>query len=202
MSAASDTPSFNPRQRLLLAVGAAVGVLLIAFGIQSQLQDRVASAPSSPAPQSMSAVSGQGSSDMPPWPAPTNVAERVEAAGMDLGPMGMAQHFHPDLQIRIGEESAAVPANIGVDAATGAMSALHTHTADGVIHIEADESSQEFTLGQFFTEWDVRLTPTQIGGVVAAEGERVRVFLNGDEVYVDPALLRLAPDRQIILEIG
>lgn len=55
---------------------------------------------------------------MPPWVAPTDVPARVASAGLDLGPMGTAEHYHPQLRIVIGDKDVAVPANIGVDPAT------------------------------------------------------------------------------------
>jgi hypothetical protein len=48
-----------------------------------------------------------------------------------------------------------MPANIGVEPITGAMSALHTHETDGTIHIEADTKGELFTQGQLFTQWGV-----------------------------------------------
>ena len=139
---------------------------------------------------------------MPPWPAPRNVTARVEAAGLDLGPMGMAEHYHPTLRIIIDGENVVVPANIGVDRATGAMSALHTHEADGTIHIEADTQGEAFTLGQLFIEWGVQLTSQQIGGAKAEVGERVSVTSNGEPFSGDPADLRLEPEQAIVLELS
>lgn len=77
----------------------------------------------------------------------------------------MAEHYHPQVQVNIGDQPVPVPANIGVDPATGAMSAVHTHTVDGTIHIEAATSGEVFTLGQLFIQWGVRLSSTHIGGV-------------------------------------
>lgn len=138
---------------------------------------------------------------MPPWPAPTDVAARVAAAGLDLGPMGTAEHYHPQLRIEADGGDVAVPANIGVDPTTGAMSALHTHELDGTIHIEADTAGEAFTLGQLFTQWGVRLNSTQIGGVKAEQGKRVTVTSNGVPVTGDPADLRLQPDQKIVLRL-
>jgi hypothetical protein len=113
----------------------------------------------------------------------------------------MAEHYHPRLQIFINGDEVPVPTNIGVDPA-GAMSALHTHTPDGEIHVEADRVGETFTLGQLFTQWDVALGPKNIGGLRAAPGERVVVTVDGAEVAAgDPALLLLEPDQQIILEL-
>lgn len=121
---------------------------------------------------------------MPPWPAPVaDVPDRVAAAGLDLGPMGTAEHYHPKLQIIIDGQQIQVPANIGVDPATGAMSAVHTHEKDGTIHIEADTVGETFTLGQLFTQWGVTLTPTQIGGVRTDNGG-LQLTSNGTPVGV------------------
>ena len=139
---------------------------------------------------------------MPPWPAPTDdVPARVRAADLNLGPMGTAEHYHPQLQIVIDGQPAQVPANIGVDPSTGAMSALHTHETDGTIHIEADTVGEVFTLGQLFTEWGVELTTTQIGGVRADAGEKVTLTSNGTPVAGDPGELRLEPDQKIMLRL-
>lgn len=92
------------------------------------------------------------SQSLPPWPAPSDVTARVAAAGLDLGPMGMAEHYHPQLRVVVNSTEVQVPANIGVDPTTGAMSALHTHELDGTIHIEADTAGEVFTLGQLFTQ--------------------------------------------------
>jgi len=138
---------------------------------------------------------------LPPWPAPTDVAARVASAGLDLGPMGMADHYHPHLQIILDGSEVQVPANIGVDPATGAMSALHTHEPDGTIHIEADRAGEVFTLGQLFIQWGVKLTTTQIGGVQARERQKVTLTSNGTPVAGDPMNLRLEPEQKVVLQL-
>ena len=115
--------------------------------------------------------------------------------------MGTAEHYHPRLRIVIKGDEVLVPANIGVDPATGAMSALHTHEPDGTVHIEADRAGEVFTLGQLFVEWGVKLTATQIGGVQAKDGQQVTLTSNETPVAGDPAQLRLEPDQQIVLQL-
>ena len=137
----------------------------------------------------------------PPWPAPGDVPARVAAAGLDLSPMGTAEHYHPTLAITIDDQPVPVPPNIGVDPDTGAMSAVHTHEGDGTIHIEAHTVGEKFTLGQLFTQWGVALTPTQIGGVKANAGEEVRVTSNGAPVTGDPGDLELEPEQEIELTL-
>jgi hypothetical protein len=139
-------------------------------------------------------LSGAG---LPPWPAPADVPARVARAGLDLGPMGMAEHYHPQLQITINGEEAPVAPGIGVDLNTGAMSAVHTHEGDGTIHIEASKAGEAFTLGQVFTQWGVRLTNTQIGGVRVKARQKVTVTSNGTSVTGDPMKLRLEPNSKM-----
>ncbi len=135
---------------------------------------------------------------MPPWPAPADIAARVAAAGLDLGPMGTAEHYHASSASSSTAPTSPVPPNIGVDPDTGDMSALHTHEGDGTIHIEADSVGEVFTLGQFFTQWGVALTRQQTGGAHAEPGQQVHVTSNGATVTGDPADLRLEPDQQIL----
>ncbi len=130
------------------------------------------------------------------------MAAQVAAAGLDLGPMGMAEHYHPQLRIIIRGTAVTVPGDIGVDPATGAMSALHTHESGGTVHIEADTVGEVFTLGQLFTQWGVELTSTEIGGVRTTNGEKVTVTSNGARVAGDPAELRLEPEQKIVLELS
>ena len=115
--------------------------------------------------------------------------------------MGTAEHYHPTLQILIRGQQVPVAANIGVDVTSGAMSALHTHEPDGTIHIEADTIGQPFTLGQLFSQWGVKLSTNQIGGVQAASGRKVKVTSNGTVVPGDPSDLRLQPDQRIVLQL-
>ena len=113
----------------------------------------------------------------------------------------MAEHYHPRLQVILRGKEVQVPANIGVDPATGAMSALHTHEPDGTIHIEADTKGQVFTLGQLFTEWGVPLTSTRIGDVETGQGQQVKLTSNGTPVTGKPGDLRLQPDQKIVLHL-
>ena len=138
---------------------------------------------------------------MPPWPSPADVADRVAQAGLDLGPMGTAEHYHPHVRIVIDGADVALPPNIGVDSATDAMSPLYTHEGEGTIHIEARTKGGVFALRQLFTEWGVGLTANQMGGAHADLGHRVELRSNGEPVTGDRRELRLAPDQAILLRL-
>lgn len=185
------------RRVVAVVLSVALGSLVVGCG--SQLENAAPSQTSETA--AVKAVELDGSSS-PPWPAPSDVAARVASAGLNLGPMGTAEHYHPQVRIIVNGNEVQVPANIGVDPATGAMSAVHTHTSDGTIHIEAATVGEVFTLGQLFIEWGVKLTPTQIGGVHAKDGQKVTVTSNGKPVVGDPINLRLRPDQKIVLQLS
>jgi hypothetical protein len=138
---------------------------------------------------------------MPPWPAPVDSASFIKAAGLRAGPMGVAQHYHAHLDILVNGVPVPVPAQIGI-VKSGDMSALHTHDPRGVLHVEAPEKNSRFTLGQVFTQWDVRLTSTQIGGLMASDGNVLKAYVNGTQVNGDPAAIELAPYQQITLVYG
>lgn len=185
-------------RRLIAAsvLGAALLGLLLGCG-----SDAAKGTTGTATPASGGSVGLDGAS-LPPWPAPTtDVPARVASAGLDLGPMGTAEHYHPQLRVIIDGKAVPLPANIGVDPGTGAMSAVHTHETDGTIHIEADSTGEVFTLGQLFTQWGVKLTPTQIGGAKAEPGQNVTVSSNGTPVDGDPMDLRLAPEQNIVLRL-
>ena len=74
---------------------------------------------------------------------------------------------------------------------------LHTHAADGIIHVEAPVK-QSFTLGQFFDVWNQPLSATQVGPATGS----VVVFENGKRLTGDPRLTPLLPHGNIQIDVG
>ena len=74
---------------------------------------------------------------------------------------------------------------------------LHTHAADGIIHIESPVA-RTFTLGDFFDIWRQELGPNQVG---PASGH-VTAFYNGRLVHGNPRQIPLTAHAQIQLDIG
>ena len=101
-------------------------------------------------------------------------------------------------------QAVAVPAGVGIEGTTG-VSSMHTHDPGGVIHIESPTQGT-FTLGQFFTEWQVPLTgsgaSTCVGQVCASGGKTWQVYLNGQPYTGDPAKIVLAAHQEIALIYG
>lgn len=190
------------RRRRFMFIGAisvvvAVLIAMAAVGIRNLSQD------SDAAPRvGLESASGRGAVSAPPWPLPTDAPARVAAAGLNLGRMGTAEHYHAHLDILVDGQPVAVPVNIGIDLSNGSMSALHTHSGDGIIHVEAATKGQPFTLGQLFTQWNVRLSGDQMGSLTAVDGKSLTAYVNGEKITSNPAMIRLAERQQISIVFG
>jgi hypothetical protein len=143
-----------------------------------------------------------GGDAAPPWPAPKDAAAAVRAAGLPmLGSEGNVKHIHAHLDVQVDGQAVSVPADIGIDRASGTISPLHTHDATGVIHIESPVKRQ-FSLGEFFSEWDVSLSTDNIGALRAADGKNLRVFVNGTQKTGNPATITFGPHDEIAVIYG
>ena len=71
---------------------------------------------------------------------------------------GQAYHAHAHLSISINGAQQAIPGDVGRNG--GCLRPLHTHSADGVIHLEPD-SDRTFKLGDFFLVWNQPFNATQ-----------------------------------------
>jgi hypothetical protein len=119
-------------------------------------------------------------------------------------------HIHAHLTVFVDGAQRQVPPGIGVpdphaeSTPRGAFVAsgacfywLHTHAADGIIHVESPVH-RTYTLGQFFDLWGQVLSPTRVG---AATG-RVVAFYNGGHVLSDPRTIPLTAHAEIQLDVG
>jgi len=139
----------------------------------------------------------------PPWAVPANTSERIQAARLSTSAMTPGgAHFHPHIDIRVDGKAVPVAANIGVETATGTMSELHTHDASGIVHIESAAKDDRYVLGQLFTEWNVRLDRTHLGGLTADSARSLVAFVDGKRFNGDPARIELLAHRQIALLFG
>jgi hypothetical protein len=202
IAAGSEAHRNDRRRALLQRVGIGVGVLAAAAGVTGLALPRTDGNAPGPAGLLTTGAARVAGTAMPPWPAPTDTAARAQLAGLSLGPMGTAQHYHVHLDIMVSGHAVPVAPNIGVDPGSGMMTGLHTHDISGVIHIEAAQYDDRFTLGQLFTEWNVRLSRTRIGGLHAAHDETLTAYVNGVKLVGNPADLVLRPHDEIALVYG
>jgi hypothetical protein len=148
------------------------------------------------------ATTAVGRDTRPPWNAPADAAAAVRAAGLPmLSQEGNVIHIHAHLDVSVDGQPVEVPAGIGIDRSGHGISPLHTHNATGVIHIESPVK-RTFTLGEFFTEWDVSLSPDNVGGLHVGDGEALRIFVNGTQVTANPVAVIINAHDEIALIYG
>jgi hypothetical protein len=180
--------------RVLAPVLAALALLALAIAVAGC----GSSAPAAPAGQT---ISGPGlQTGPPPWPPEyAHMAERV--APLHLPPVG-GEKFHIHAQLHIYKEGilVPVPAEVGLEPAKGIETSMHTHDATGIIHMEASHRFN-FTLGDFFTVWGVKLGPDQVGGLTGLGGNKLHFYLNGQPLS-DPAALVLHKGDNVAIGYG
>ena len=119
-------------------------------------------------------------------------------------------HIHAHLTVFVNGSPRQIPAGIGIPGAQAQNTPqgtfigggkcfywLHTHAADGIIHIESP-IHRTFTLGNVFDEWGQPLGPSQVG----PEKGHVTVIYNGRVYHGDPRDIPLTKHAQIQLEVG
>jgi hypothetical protein len=139
-----------------------------------------------------------------PWGADrTDLRARLRALGLPALPVeGKKLHTHQHLDLYLNGTHVAVPANVGIGPAGDLFfSPLHTHDPTGILHVEAPAKIQ-YTLGQFFDVWGVRLSATCIGNDCAGGGRAVRAFVGGRRVRGDPAAIPLRRHEEIVIAFG
>jgi len=113
---------------------------------------------------------------------------------------GAVFHIHQHLAIFDHGKAVLVPSDIGRPVAAGCLYWLHTHTNDGIIHVESP-AFKTFTLGQLFDIWGQPLTATNVAGVKVPKGQ-IRVYVNGAQYKGDPRKIELAQHTDIAIEAG
>jgi hypothetical protein len=122
----------------------------------------------------------------------------------------LAYHIHAHLAVYAGGAPRSLPGGIGIPGSQPQQTQygpianggsciywLHTHTDDGIIHVESP-TQRIYTLGNFFDEWRQPLGPAQVG---SARG-KVYAFVNGKAWTADPRSIRLTPHAVIQLDVG
>ncbi len=122
----------------------------------------------------------------------------------------LVYHTHSHLAVFDDGRLYALPGGIGIPGSQDQQSQygpvavggqcyfwLHTHTADGVIHVESPLRTI-FTLGDFFDVWRQPLTNDRIAGLRG----KVSAFVNGKPWHKSVRAIPLLPHADIQLEIG
>jgi hypothetical protein len=157
-----------------------------------------------------------------PWAAPGSPLALARAAGLTPETHEFfLYHVHAHLDIFVNAKRVRVPAGIGIeihdpavhharlsDGSIGyggisppckfpCISPLHTHDDSGILHTESKRSHPN-RLGQFFTEWNVRLSRRCVGGYC----RKVSFYVNGKRYGGDPRAIQLTNLKEIAIVIG
>jgi len=138
---------------------------------------------------------------------PTKSVHGIKCQGMER----LAFHIHAHLVIFVNGKARIVPYGIGIgpplrgqNTKAGSFvtqgscfSWIHTHAADGIIHLEGP-APRTYTLGDFFAIWGQPLSANQVG---PARGHVTALF-NGKYWDGDPRRIPLLEHAQIQLEVG
>ena len=139
----------------------------------------------------------------PPWPAnnESDLAPRLNQLGFPARSMeSLDFHIHSHLDIFVHGKSVPVPGNIGIDSGGKFLTVLHTHSPDGIIHIESPIQT-DYGLGQFLDVWGLKLTKTCIGGLCSDGQNSLTAYANGKKV-ADPRYIQLKSHEEIVLAYG
>ena len=114
-----------------------------------------------------------------------------------LGSEQLKFHDHAHLAIFVNGEQRTVPAGIGISPDQTCLYWLHSHTPDGIIHMESP-ISRGFTLGNYFDIWGQPLSATQVG---PAKGT-VTAFVDGKKFTGDLRDIRIGEHVNVQLDVG
>jgi hypothetical protein len=159
-----------------------------------------------------------------PWPAPADPLTRARAAGLvPETAERLEHHVHSHLDVYVNGKKILVPGGIGINTkdpgvhsgtvlgqpAYGGISVpcdqpcispLHTHDASGILHTES-ATDVDNTLGQFFTEWGVTLSPTCVGTYCEPKTP-IAISVDGQRYTGDPRTIPLTNFKEIAIVIG
>ena len=144
-----------------------------------------------------SGSSGTGSTGPELAAASTNVTGKPVDGIECLGSEQLKFHDHAHLAIFVNGEQRTVPAFIGIAPDGSCLYWLHSHTPDGIVHMESP-ISRGFTLGNYFDIWGQPLSSTEVG---PAKGT-VTAFVDGKKFTGDPRDIRLGEHVNVQLDVG
>jgi hypothetical protein len=141
--------------------------------------------------------------------SPATTGQAIDGISCDTSEQTLF-HIHTHLTIFVNGQQRSVPAGIGIPHAVASQTSagpfidsgtcfywLHTHAADGIIHIESPVV-RTYTLGDFFDEWGQPLGPDQAG---PARG-KVTVIVNGKVFKGNPRNAPLGSHENLQLDVG
>ena len=114
---------------------------------------------------------------------------------------GNVVHIHQHLAVFDHGKPVGVPEDVGRPLLAQCFYWLHTHTPDGIIHVESPTFAS-YTLGQFFDVWGVPLTKTNVAGAKVRPGESITVWVDGNKFTGNPRTIPLTAHLDVTIDVG
>jgi hypothetical protein len=112
----------------------------------------------------------------------------------------LSYHVHSHLDVFVNGVQQQIPSQIGILSSPSCLYWLHTHSADGVIHVEAPETRQ-FTVGQFLDIW--KQTSTNSTALFnSISNMSVTAYVNGEKFEGDYRTIPIESLKEIVLAYG
>lgn len=127
-------------------------------------------------------------------PIPVEAIDGIECNTVET----LNYHVHAHLDVFVNGNNVTVPAGIGIPG-NKCFFWLHTHTTDGVIHMESPRQ-MNFTLGQFMDIWSQTKPDTSFFG--ALSNGPVNVYVGGAKHEGDYKSIQLNSKEEIAIVIG
>lgn len=108
-------------------------------------------------------------------------------------------HVHTHLDVFVDGREQSIPDNVGRLNSPSCLYWLHTHSMDGLIHMEAPQT-REFTMGQFLDIW--RQTSNSMGFFDSVGGKNVTAYVDGDQLEGNYRDVKLESLKQIAIVYG
>jgi hypothetical protein len=129
-------------------------------------------------------------------PQPVLAINGIECHGAE----STTYHVHSHLDVFVDGQRQEIPAQVGILSSPYCLFWLHTHSADGVIHVESP-TKRQFTLGQFLDIWNQTHSGSQtLFGAVS--GKPVTAYVNGTQFQGDYRSIPLESRQEITIAYG
>jgi hypothetical protein len=114
---------------------------------------------------------------------------------------GSVLHIHQHVAIFDHGKPVPIPDDVGRPLVGQCFYWLHTHTPDGIVHIESP-NFKTFSLGNFFDIWGQPLGKTDVAGAKPKPHEHVEVWVDGRSYAGDPRSIELTQHLDVTIEVG
>ncbi len=126
----------------------------------------------------------------------------VDGIKCDSEPQPVLLHVHQHLALFVNGKQIAIPEYVGFvpnpsNPAAGCLYWIHTHDAEGIIHVESPHV-RLFHLGDFFAIWGQPLRANDVAGFKGP----VTIWLNGARFTGNAKQIPLVEHQQIVIDIG